>query len=61
MQAGREKVPCGIHEFIDFVLNKVLIIVLQNRKAIQLISVIIQAYYCNQLHIKIYSSPFCGN
>jgi len=59
MQAGREKVPSDIHEFIDSVLNKVLIIVLQKRKAIQLIAVIIQAYYCNQLHINIYSSPFC--
>ena len=59
MEAGRGKVPCDINEFTDSVLNEALIIVLQIRRAIQLIAVIIQAYCCNQLHINIYSSPFC--
>jgi hypothetical protein len=58
MQAGHGKVLCDIHKFINFIMNNVLIIVLQIRRTIQLIAVIIQAYYSNQLHTNIYSSSF---
>jgi hypothetical protein len=43
MQTGHGKVPCDIRQFIDSILNKVLIIVVQIRRAIQLIAVNIQA------------------